>query len=167
VVTERQEVLEKARQAVGSVCDPEIPSLSIMDLGIVRSIDDRDGELVVKITPTYSGCPALHTIEREIREALRHAGIPNFRIEKTLTPAWTTEWITENGRKKLSEAGIAPPGAVMDIRPVILELVTHQVECPQCGSHDTTVTSEFGSTSCKAFYHCSECLSTFEYFKPI
>jgi ring-1,2-phenylacetyl-CoA epoxidase subunit PaaD len=167
VVRERQDLLERARQAVALVCDPEIPNLSIMDLGIVRSLDDRDGEFVVTITPTYSGCPALHTIERQIGDALRGAGIPRFKIEKVLTPAWTTEWITELGRKRLNEAGIAPPGAVMESRPAIFEIVTHQVECPHCGSHDTTVTSEFGSTSCKAFYHCSECLSTFEYFKPI
>lgn len=167
MVTPNDRVLDRAREVIAAVSDPEIPAVSIVDLGIVRSIEECDGEILVTITPTYSGCPAMQLIENSIGETLRASGIDHFKIVKTLSPAWTTEWITETGRQKLLDAGISPPGALSQHARIIFDLTPRDVRCPLCGSSKTQVTSEFGSTPCKAYYHCSNCSSTFEYFKPL
>jgi ring-1,2-phenylacetyl-CoA epoxidase subunit PaaD len=167
MVTVSDRPLDRVRQAIAAIPDPEIPNVSIVDLGIVRSVEERDGEVLVTVTPTYSGCPAMQLIENAIGEAVRANGVDHFRIVKNLSPAWTTEWISETGKQKLLEAGIAPPGAISRSTNVVFEFAPHNVQCPTCGSNETKVTSEFGSTSCKAYYHCNECSSTFEYFKPL
>ena len=167
MVTTSDLLVDRAREAVSAVTDPEIPNVSIVDLGIVRSMEEHDGDILITITPTYSGCPAMHQIENAIGETLRANGIDRFKIVKTLSPAWTTEWITERGKQKLLEAGISPPGAMPQNANVVFDLVPRNVQCPMCKSTETKVISEFGSTSCKAYYHCTDCSSTFEYFKPL
>jgi ring-1,2-phenylacetyl-CoA epoxidase subunit PaaD len=137
------------------IMDPEIPILSICDLGIVRDVRWDSGELVVTITPTYSGCPAMAVITDEIRAALQKRGIARFRIETQLSPAWTTDWLSEKGRERLREYGIAPP------KPKSSTPIT----CPHCGSSSTRLVSQFGSTPCKAIYVCDSCREPFDYFK--
>ncbi len=160
----RDPELDRIREVLAGVEDPEIPQLSVVDLGIVREVRrGEDGTPVVRITPTYSGCPATALIEAEIRRALDAAGFAGARIETVLHPPWTTDWITETGRRKLREAGIAPPapgerrGALFGRAP--------EVACPRCGSTDTERISEFGSTPCKALWRCRTCREPFEYFK--
>jgi len=160
----RDPELDRIREVLAGVEDPEIPQLSVVDLGIVREVRrGEDGTPVVRITPTYSGCPATALIEAEIRRALDAAGFAGARIETVLHPPWTTDWITETGRRKLREAGIAPPapgerrGALFGRAP--------EVACPRCGSTDTERISEFGSTPCKALWRCRICREPFEYFK--
>jgi ring-1,2-phenylacetyl-CoA epoxidase subunit PaaD len=167
VVDLPEQILERARAAIATVPDPEIPNLSIVDLGIVRSIRAHEGEIVVTITPTYFGCPAMQVIEKEITSALLAAGINSFRVEKVIAPPWTTGWITETGNQKLADAGIAPPMTKEHDSPVTMEFDETQVVCPLCGSKATSRVSQFGSTACKALYRCKSCLSPFEYFKPI
>jgi ring-1,2-phenylacetyl-CoA epoxidase subunit PaaD len=137
------------------IMDPEIPVLSICDLGIVRNVQSDGAELVVTITPTYSGCPAMAVITDGIRAALQKRGITRFRIETQLSPAWTTDWLSEKGRERLREYGIAPP------RPKSSGPIT----CPHCGSDSTHLVSQFGSTPCKAIYVCDSCREPFDYFK--
>ncbi|MFN8288862.1 MAG: 1,2-phenylacetyl-CoA epoxidase subunit PaaD [Chitinophagaceae bacterium] len=138
--------------------DPEIPVLSIIDLGIVRDIKVQDDELEVLITATYTGCPAMDMIAHQIRIELATLGFEKVRITTVHSPAWTTEWISEEGKRKLQEYGIAPP----DKRFII----PHDgVECPQCHSANTRLVSEFGSTACKALYQCNDCKEPFDYFK--
>lgn len=142
------------------VPDPEIPVLSVVDLGIVRDIEWRDDELVVAVTPTYSGCPATAVIAFDIEHAIRARGIERVRIETRLAPPWTTAWISAEGRDKLKAFGIAPPaeGACAgSLKPPIA--------CPRCGSMATERVSQFGSTPCKAHYRCASCLEPFDYFK--
>ncbi|MGZ8282702.1 MAG: 1,2-phenylacetyl-CoA epoxidase subunit PaaD [Allosphingosinicella sp.] len=144
-------VEEGIRAVLAGVPDPEIPVLSILDLGIVREIAaDR-----VVLTPTYTGCPATQVIERDVRDALDAAGYRGVRIETTLSPPWTTDWISADGRAKLHAYGIAPPIAAG----------THAVACPQCGSADTEEISRFGSTPCKALWRCRSCAEPFDLFK--
>jgi ring-1,2-phenylacetyl-CoA epoxidase subunit PaaD len=149
-----------------SVMDPEIPVLSIVDLGIVRYAHwGTDKRLHVGITPTYSGCPATEVIRRSVREALDGAGYKDSVLEEVLSPPWTSEWLTESGRRKLESFGIAPPAkAVSSPRHLIHAPV---VRCPRCGSTETQRVSEFGSTPCKAHYRCVSCLEPFDYFKCI
>jgi len=149
-----------------NVKDPEIPVLSVIDLGIVRDISPKEGGgVTVTITPTYSGCPAMDTIEREIKEILAERGI-SATIETTLRPAWTTDWLSEKGRKALEEYGIAPPSEATTDKS-FLTGKTKAVRCPICKSSSTTMISQFGSTACKALYKCDDCLETFDYFKCI
>jgi len=138
-----------------SVKDPEIPVISIHDLGILRDIKIHDDQAELIITPTYSGCPAMLEIEKEIHNALKAEGIENFKITTVLSPAWTTDWMTEEGKKKLEAYGIAPPNPT----------APENVACPQCKSQNTALVSEFGSTACKALYKCKDCLEPFDYFK--
>ena len=138
---------------LSGIADPEIPVLTIIDLGIVRGVDCSDG-VTVALTPTYSGCPATEVIEQSVVTALEERGVRDVRIKRVLSPAWTTDWITEEGRNKLRVYGIAPP-----------ERRDRPVACPRCESNDTQVVSEFGSTACKASYSCLDCLEPFEYFK--
>jgi ring-1,2-phenylacetyl-CoA epoxidase subunit PaaD len=152
----------RAWDAAAQVVDPEIPVLTIADLGVLRDVAVRDGHVEVAITPTYSGCPAMNMIALEIELALERAGIARPRISTVLSPAWTTDWMSEDGRRKLREYGIAPPLASSSRRALFGE---QQVACPQCGSANTEVLSEFGSTSCKALWRCKSCREPFDYFK--
>src|ERR1700752_3636797 len=186
--------LEEIWAWLDSVCDPEIPILSVVDLGIVRDvrwIEEQtdfttetqrtrrsDSTLVLTITPTYSGCPAMAVIKNDIQQVLQQRGISRVRIDTQLSPAWTTDWMTERGRKRLLEHGIAPPGP--HHHDPGLALVLHspaqpddggsegrstRIPCPRCGSSDTRLVSWFGSTPCKAFYICNSCLEPFDHFK--
>ncbi|MFK7892198.1 MAG: 1,2-phenylacetyl-CoA epoxidase subunit PaaD [Granulosicoccus sp.] len=145
------------------VPDPEIPAISVVDLGIIRQVVWEQDTLVVRITPTYSGCPATAVINADIESKLRKEGVTDIRLERQLSPAWTTDWISESGREKLLDYGIAPPvsgtGACGMGRPQIT------VCCPRCRSTDTENISQFGSTPCKAAYRCKACLEPFDYFK--
>jgi ring-1,2-phenylacetyl-CoA epoxidase subunit PaaD len=166
-------------QILESVPDPEIPVVSVVELGIVRGLewDDADPEtLVVRVTPTYSGCPATELIATGIRDAMTAAGVPRVRLEIELSPAWTTDWIVPEAREKLRAYGIAPPatgaiGAAEAVRIDTSGLRSPRrpaaiVPCPRCGSQHTQVVSAFGSTACKAQYRCETCLEPFDYFKP-
>jgi ring-1,2-phenylacetyl-CoA epoxidase subunit PaaD len=138
---------------LSQVPDPEIPVLTITDLGIVRGVDFSDG-VTVSLAPTYSGCPATEAIEASVVAALEERGVDDVRVKRVLSPPWTTDWITEDGRNKLRIYGIAPP-----VRQ------ERTIACPRCNSTSTEMVSEFGSTACKAAYRCTECLEPFEYFK--
>jgi ring-1,2-phenylacetyl-CoA epoxidase subunit PaaD len=153
---------QRAWNAAASVVDPEIPVLTIADLGVLRDVRVADGRVEVAITPTYSGCPAMNMIALEIELALERAGFRNSKVSTVLSPAWTTEWMSDDGRRKLREYGIAPPQAASSRRALF---GVQQVECPQCGSADTELLSEFGSTSCKALWRCRSCREPFDYFK--
>ncbi|MGW5093803.1 1,2-phenylacetyl-CoA epoxidase subunit PaaD [Streptomyces nodosus] len=162
----------RARHAAEQVPDPELPMLTLADLGVLRGIDvTPDGTVVARLTPTYSGCPAMAEIRADVSARLRAAGFPRVEIRTVLDPPWTTDWITAEGRRKLTEAGIAPPGSAPRRTggPVPLELsVTRRtVACPRCGSSDTEETSRFAATSCKALWRCRSCLEPFEYVKEI
>ncbi|MFD5821376.1 MULTISPECIES: 1,2-phenylacetyl-CoA epoxidase subunit PaaD [Nesterenkonia] len=151
------------REIAATVHDPEIPVLSIQDLGILRDARlEEDGTAVVVITPTYSGCPAMDTITSDVREALRAAGHEQVRVDTVLQPAWTTDWMTEEGRAKLREYGIAPPTGRAAVGPIAVGL---SVKCPQCDSPNTREMTRFSSTACKALYQCRECLEPFDHFK--
>jgi ring-1,2-phenylacetyl-CoA epoxidase subunit PaaD len=157
------ELRQHAWNVAAGVVDPEIPVLTIADLGVLREVAiDDDGHVEVAITPTYSGCPAMNMIGIEIELALAREGFRNSRVRTVLSPAWTTDWMSEDGRRKLREYGIAPPQAASSRRALFGE---QQVACPQCGSIDTEVLSEFGSTSCKALWRCKSCREPFDYFK--
>lgn len=156
----------QVRTWLEAVTDPEIPVLSIADLGILREVHCRAGQTVVVITPTYSGCPAMHAIEQAIEAELRRHGVEPCHIRTQLAPPWTSDWITPTGRRKLLEYGIAPPAQAAHHRRTLLD-ATPVVVCPQCGSIHTTRISEFGSTACKALYRCEDCLEPFDYFKCI
>jgi ring-1,2-phenylacetyl-CoA epoxidase subunit PaaD len=147
------------------VFDPEVPVLSIVDLGIVRSVYITEGGAVeITITPTYSGCPAMDTIAADIHQKMKDKGIGILSIKTVLFPAWTTDWLSENGRKKLLAFGIAPPmGSSKDKNSILGE--EKYIPCPLCGSTNTVLLSQFGSTACKALYRCNQCLEPFDYFK--
>lgn len=179
MVTDMQTSLPSVEEIwawLDSVSDPEIPVLSVIDLGIVRNVRwieenektdfttksqrtrRSDLTLLVTITPTYSGCPAMAVIKNDIQRALQEHGVDRVLIETQLSPAWTTDWMTERGRERLLEYGIAPPGPCEQGH-------SPAVSCPRCGSSDTRLVSRFGSTPCKAFYICNSCLEPFDYFK--
>ena len=142
-----------------TVMDPEVPALSVVDLGIVRDVAvDADGAVTVSITPTYSGCPAMHVIEEDIVAALHAGGWPNVRVKAVYSPAWTTDWVSPEAREKLTAYGIAAPEFVP---------LQRRVQCPFCGSRETAMRSEFGPTACKALMYCSHCQQPFELFKAI
>jgi ring-1,2-phenylacetyl-CoA epoxidase subunit PaaD len=162
IVFNDAELQQRAWDIAAGVVDPEIPVLTIADLGVLRDVVVNDGRVEVAITPTYSGCPAMNMIAREIELALDRAGFRNAKVRTVLSPAWTTDWISEDGRRKLREYGIAPPLAASSRRALF---GVQQVACPQCGSADTEVLSEFGSTSCKALWRCKSCREPFDYFK--
>lgn len=145
------------------VSDPEIPVLTIVDLGVVRKVEIDGDKCKITITPTYSGCPAMKVIEEDIVEKLQEKGIQNVTVELVLSPAWTTDWLTESGRNKLREYGIAPPENEVDKSVLFSEPTI--VPCPKCGSKNTKMISQFGSTACKAHYQCNECLEPYDYFK--
>ncbi len=148
------------------VSDPEIPVLTVVDMGVVRDVD-LSGEIpVVKITPTYSGCPAMNEIEQNIIKKLVEEGIDNVRVETVLSPPWTTDWMTEEGKEKLRAYGIAPPEGSSSDKSVLFGK-PKKVQCPNCGSKETVMISQFGSTACKSLYRCESCKEPFDYFKCI
>lgn len=157
---------EQAWEVLARVADPEIPVISVTELGIVRDVRADEDWVEVVVTPTYSGCPATEAIEQSIAAALRAAGANEVRIETRLAPPWTTDWIAPAAQEKLRRYGIAPPGAaaIEGERPVGF---VPRVDCPLCGSRDTERLSQFGATACKALYRCRDCREPFEYFKPI
>jgi len=156
---------EEIYNILDQVPDPEIPVLTIADLGILRDVQvDDHGHVVVYITPTYNGCPAMDMITVNIRAALESAGITDVDVVSLLEPAWTTDWISASGRQKLLAYGIAPP-AESTTDSSFLTGKAPAVACPLCGSENTTLVSRFGSTPCKALYKCSDCLEPFDYFK--
>jgi ring-1,2-phenylacetyl-CoA epoxidase subunit PaaD len=152
--------LADARDALDTVHDPEVPVLTINDLGILRDVAVDDDAVTVTITPTYSGCPAMDHIKGRIEETLRGVGFADVTVETVLSPAWTTDWMTEEGKRKLEEFGIASP------RPTTVTLRL-PIRCPHCGSKDTSEVSRFGSTACKALHRCNACLEPFDHFKEI
>jgi ring-1,2-phenylacetyl-CoA epoxidase subunit PaaD len=156
----REQVLEW----LSKVPDPEVPALSITDLGIVRDVV-VNGEVTVALTPTYTGCPATEVIEQSVIDALHEHGIKDVVIDRVLSPPWTTDWISDEGREKLREYGIAPPQPGASKRAMLQG--ERAIACPRCSSLDTSLVSEFGSTACKASYKCTACLEPFEYFKCI
>lgn len=153
---------EKIWEVLKTVYDPEIPVLSIIDLGIVRNVKVNDEIMEVIITPTYSGCPAIDVIAMNVRMALIKEGFLSIKISQQLSPAWTTDWMTESGKAKLKSYGIAPPAAKTFDKNYLENIV---VECPLCHSTNTRLVSQFGSTSCKALYQCNDCKEPFDYFK--
>lgn len=160
---------ERARAIASEVTDPELPMLTLADLGVLRDVAiDDDGTVVVAITPTYSGCPAMATMRDDLVHRLTDAGFESVRVRVELSPPWTTDWISEAGRKALADNGISPPGQAPR-GPVVLTLAPTRraIQCPQCGSGDTQVTSEFGSTACKALYRCRVCGEPFDHLKEI
>lgn len=150
-------------QYMEEVFDPEVPVLTIVDLGVVRDINLDGDKCKVTITPTYSGCPAMKRMEDDIVEKLNEKGINDVEVDLVLAPAWTTDWLSENGKKKLKEYGIAPPENEVDKSVLFADPTV--VPCPKCDSKDTRLISQFGSTACKAHYQCNECLEPFDYFK--
>ena len=151
------------------VIDPEIPVLNVVEMGIVRDVEFNKDQFVVKITPTYSGCPAMNAIENAIHEKLIEKGIKSFKVVTDFKESWTTDWMTDHAKKKLKEYGIAPPEKTGDDSDFLTSLKSSQkiVPCPYCDSMDTKLQSEFGSTACKSQYYCNECNQPFEHFKCI
>jgi ring-1,2-phenylacetyl-CoA epoxidase subunit PaaD len=158
-----------AHDVAASVTDPEMPMLTLEDLGILRGVREDDGQIVVTITPTYSGCPAMATMRDDLIHKLADAGF-TARVEVALSPAWSSDWITERGRTALRNHGLSAPGpAPTAAGPIMLALSTTRraLTCPRCGSADVDLTSEFGATACKALYRCLSCLEPFEHVKEI
>ncbi len=151
------------RELLEQVKDPEIPVISIRELGVLRDVKVEGDRVEVTITPTYSGCPAMDVMQQDVEQVLRAAGIERFNVKQVLSPAWSTDWISESGRKSLLEYGIAPPPHTSDIRA--LKGDAPVTACPQCGSTDTVLVSQFGSTPCKALYKCNACQEPFDLFK--
>lgn len=167
---------EKIWTILEQVCDPEIPVLSIVDLGIVREVklehpssktpaSGGRGDVLVTITPTYSGCPAMDMISVNIRMALLEAGYNHIEINTVLSPAWTTDWMSDSGKQKLKEYGIAPPNSSQNVCHPGAFQQEEAIQCPRCNSYNTALVSSFGSTACKAFYQCIDCKEPFDYFK--
>ena len=151
-----------AWEIAARVVDPEVPVLTIEDLGVLRDVAVADGRVTVTITPTYSGCPAMDVIRDDVIMALTAAGFDDVAVELTLSPAWTTEWMSDEGKRKLERYGIAPPTGKRAAGPIKIQL---GVACPRCGSLNTREVSRFGSTSCKALFECRACLEPFDHFK--
>jgi ring-1,2-phenylacetyl-CoA epoxidase subunit PaaD len=158
--------VESIWKILDQVLDPEVPALTIADLGILRKVEEVDGNFLITITPTFTGCPAMRAIEDEIGIVLNAEGISNFKVRTVLSPAWTTDWMTEDGKRKLREYGIAPPSVSTEEH--LKAMITGDrkpVQCPFCNSRNTRLTSAFGSTACKALHYCDECKQPFEEFK--
>lgn len=164
---------DRAAQAwavLATVPDPEVPAISLCELGIVRQVLDHGDALEVVLTPTYSGCPATEVIERSVVDAIDAAGLGPARVRLQRAPAWTTDWISEDGKRKLRDYGIAPPGPVALDADVPVRIVGRRPElvpCPRCGSAHTERLSAFGATACKALWRCLDCREPFEHFKPL
>lgn len=151
------------------VIDPEIPVLNVVEMGIVRDVFFENDEVIVKITPTYSGCPAMNAIELEIQKKLKEKGVENFKVLTDFKESWTTDWMTNHAKEKLKEYGIAPPTETDSDDDFLTNLKGSQkvIPCPYCDSMDTKLQSEFGSTACKSLYYCDGCSQPFEHFKCI
>lgn len=166
----KSQTVESVFQILESVKDPEIPVISIRELGILRDVYFEKGEWIIVITPTYSGCPAMEQIKTDVKAALDASNVTPATVKLTLSPAWSTDWITDEGKEKLRKYGIAPPVRQGSgcMKAVYLERLhtNDEVVCPHCDSKETHVVSEFGSTACKALYRCNRCLEPFDYFKP-
>lgn len=145
--------IEKIWNILGSVPDPEIPVISVVELGVIRNVEYIENEYIISVTPTYSGCPAVKTFQDDIKTQLKKNDIDNFKIDIIYKPAWTTDWMTKETKQKLKKYGIAPPEKI--------------IECPQCNSKKIELISEFGATACKSMHKCTECLEPFEHFKCI
>ncbi len=156
--------LDKIYHILENVTDPEIPVLTIADLGILREVQIQDELVIVTITPTYSGCPAMYVVEDDIKAALKQNGIDNVEIKQVLSPAWTTDWMSDAGKAKLEEYGIAPPVKGSANKKELFGAAP-TVKCPLCKSTNTEMKSQFGSTACKALYICQDCHEPFDYFK--
>lgn len=165
---------ERIVRLLQNVVDPELPMLNIVEMGIVRDVETGPAGTVVQVTPTYSGCPAMHVIEEDIKRTLEGNGYGSVSINRRYSPPWSTDWITESARRKLLEAGIAPPSSVDELHRDFGALADRLVSmpagrkpppCPRCGSHNTALTSEYGATSCKALCVCHHCKEPFEHFK--
>lgn len=153
---------EAVEKLIADIPDPEIPVITIKDLGMLRGVEFIEGDYVITITPTYTACPAMKMIEDQIREKLAEHGITNTRVTLSYYPAWTTDWMSEETRQKLKDYGIAPP---LHSSCNKIFISADNIPCPQCDSADSTVISRFGSTACKAMYQCNSCREPFEYFK--
>jgi len=156
---------EKILDILNEVMDPEVPVLSVIDLGIVRNVKVDNAEIEVFITPTYSGCPAMDVIRNNIKSCLEQHGYKNFHVTTELSPAWTTDWMTESGKEKLKAFGIAPPNPKQLVCHPGLFQEEEAIQCPLCQSFNTKLISRFGSTPCKALYQCNNCHEPFDYFK--
>jgi ring-1,2-phenylacetyl-CoA epoxidase subunit PaaD len=152
---------------LNTVMDPEVPVISVVELGIVRDVAIQNDAVTITITPTYSGCPAMREIEADIRTALQERGVPDVHVKLVLSPAWTTDWIGPEAREKLRAYGIAPPGRAEPQGLITLTRARVAVQCPFCGSNDTRLQSEFGSTACKAIHVCNSCRQPFDEFKAL
>lgn len=157
--------IEKINSLLKQVHDPEVPVLNILEMGILRKVYLNENNIEIIITPTYSGCPAMNQIEKNIDSILKKNGINNFIIRTVLSPAWTTDWLTDEALKKLEDYGIAPPVKGSADKGVLFSNGPKMVKCPQCKSFDTEMISQFGSTACKALYRCNNCDEPFDYFK--
>ena len=155
---------EQIWEWLGEVPDPEIPVVSVIDLGIVRKVDVCKASVTIDVAPTYSGCPATEVIEENIVSSLASRGLTGVLVRRVLSPPWTTDWISDEGREKLRAYGIAPPSKSLGKRELFGKAT---IACPRCGSEQTSLVSEFGSTACKAFWKCGDCLEPFECFKCI
>ena len=151
---------------LSEVVDPEIPVLTVMDMGIVRDVQQKENSIEVSITPTYSGCPAMDAIASDIKSALQKNGYESVTVKTVLSPAWTSDWLTEEAKEKLRKYGIAPPEHTTSDKNVLLGK-SKTVKCPRCGSTHTEMISNFGSTACKALWKCLDCKEPFDYFKCI
>lgn len=158
-----------ALAVAATVTDPELPMLTLADLGVLREVSEQDGRVVVSITPTYTGCPAMDTMRDDVVHALRAVGYAEVEVRTVLHPPWSSDWITADGRRKLAEHGIAPPGPAPVGGPVLLTLGAppRKVACPQCGSDDTVEVSRFSATACRALRRCRSCREPFEHVKEI
>ena len=163
MAVELNSIIELLRE----VKDPEVPVLDIVELGIVRGAEIDGDTVTVRLTPTYSGCPAMRVIETQVVESLARHGFPNVRVKTVFNPPWTTDWISEDAREKLRAYGVAPPGPASEVELVPLSGPPRPVKCPFCGSPNTSRESEFGSTACKGLYVCHHCRQPFEHFKAI
>jgi ring-1,2-phenylacetyl-CoA epoxidase subunit PaaD len=162
--------VETARRVAESVTDPELPMLTLADLGVLRDVAVDGGRVVVAITPTYTGCPAMDTMRDDLDHALHAAGFADVEIRVVLSPAWRSDWISGHGRRALADAGIAPPGAARaDDGPIPLALGPSRlrVPCPACGSRDTEEVSRFGATACRSLWRCRSCVEPFEHVKEL
>lgn len=164
-IQRRGDAEQKILDLLETVCDPEIPVLSVVDLGIVRKIRTSPGPVCVTITPTYSGCPAMEVITRDICRALHRAGYDDAEVRTELSPAWTTDWISEKGKDKLKAFGIAAPLVRQSVCNACAFHQEEAIPCPRCNSWHTKLISWFGSTPCKALYQCQDCQEPFDYFK--
>jgi ring-1,2-phenylacetyl-CoA epoxidase subunit PaaD len=161
-----------ARAVAETVTDPELPMLTLADLGVLREVTEVGGTVTISITPTYTGCPAMDAMRDDLVRALRGAGFPDVEVRTVLHPAWSTDWISAAGRRKLADAGIAPPGSLRSAPrggpiPLTLRPPADAVRCPHCGSAHTTLVSSFGATACRSLHRCGDCREPFEHVKEI